>query len=39
MYHNGNGITVERSKVEAYFQIAESLYEDLFGTPLNLDDS
>ncbi len=39
MYHNGNGITVERSKVEAYFQIAKSLYEDLFGTPLNLDDS
>jgi hypothetical protein len=39
MYHNGNGITVERSKVEAYFQIAKVLYEDLFSTPLNLDDS
>lgn len=39
MYHNGNGITVERSKVETYFQIAKSLYEDLFGIRLSLDDS
>lgn len=39
MYHNGNGITVERSKVETYFQIAKSLYEDLFDMTLSLDDS
>lgn len=31
LYHSGNGITVERARVEAYFQIALTLFENLFG--------
>lgn len=31
LYHSGNGITVERSKVETYFQLSVTLYESLFG--------
>ncbi|MEE9159864.1 MAG: hypothetical protein V3U60_15955 [Gammaproteobacteria bacterium] len=31
LYHSGNGITVERARVEAYFQIALALFENLFG--------
>jgi hypothetical protein len=30
LYHNGNGLTVDKSKVEAYFEIAKTLYESLF---------
>ena len=30
LYHNGNGITVDRAKAEAYFQIAIALFEVLF---------
>lgn len=39
LYHSGNGITVERARVEAYFQLASALFENLFGTPPTLDDS
>ncbi|HEY6763979.1 MAG TPA: hypothetical protein VI386_04345, partial [Candidatus Sulfotelmatobacter sp.] len=31
LYHSGNGITVERSRVEGYFQIGSLLFENLFG--------
>jgi hypothetical protein len=39
LYHSGNGITVERSRVEAYFQIGSVLFENLFGFALQIDDS
>jgi hypothetical protein len=39
LYHSGNGITVELSRVEAYFQIACLLFENLFGTPVRIDDA
>ena len=39
LYHSGNGITVDRSKVEAYFQIASTLFENLFGATLEFDVS
>jgi len=31
LYHSGNGITVEKTKVETYFELASSLFENLFG--------
>ena len=31
LYHSGNGLTVEVSKVETYSQLAISLFESLFG--------
>ena len=34
LYHQGNGLTVERSKVEVYAQIAAALFENLFGVKL-----
>lgn len=37
LYHSGNGITVESTKVETYFEIALHLFENLFGFPLKLD--
>jgi hypothetical protein len=39
LYHSGNGITVERARVEAYFQIASSLFQNLFGTPPHIDEA
>jgi hypothetical protein len=39
LYHSGNGITVDRSRVEAYFQIGSLLFENLFGSALQIDDS
>ncbi len=36
LYHNGNGLTVEREKVETYTGIAIRLYETLFEDKLNL---
>jgi hypothetical protein len=39
LYHSGNGITVEKARVEAYFQIAALLFENLFGVPPRIDDS
>lgn len=39
LYHSGNGITVERSRVEAYFQIACVMFENLFGCTLQIDDA
>ncbi len=37
LYHSGNGITVERSKVETYLQLAMTLFESLFGVPPEID--
>jgi hypothetical protein len=31
LYHSGNGITVDSSKVEIYLQLATSLFQSLFG--------
>jgi len=31
LYHSGNGITVEKSKVETYVELAIALFESLFG--------
>lgn len=31
LYHDGNGITVEKEKVEVYAEIAKILFENLFG--------
>ena len=36
LYHSGNGITVERSKVETYFELALILFENLFSIRPNL---
>jgi len=38
LYHSGNGITVERARAEAYFQIAGALFENLFGHAPDLND-
>jgi len=37
LYHSGNGITVNRARVEAYFQIALALFENLFGFVPSID--
>jgi len=34
LYHQGNGLTVERDKVEVYAELANLLFRNLFGTPL-----
>ncbi|OJI42595.1 hypothetical protein VVATL9824_03560 [Vibrio vulnificus] len=34
LYHDGNGITVEKGKVEAYAEIAKILFENLFGVEI-----
>jgi hypothetical protein len=39
LYHSANGITVETAKVEAYFQIAIHLFQTLFNTALEIDDT
>lgn len=37
LYHAGNGISVEASKVETYLEIAKILFENLFQEKLELD--
>lgn len=39
LYHQGNGLTVERRKVEVYAELAKVLFENLFGVPMHLDES
>lgn len=41
LYHQGNGLTVERAKVEVYGQLAAALFESLFGVkpPTPTDDA
>ncbi len=34
LYHQGNGLTVERDKVEIYAEIANTLFKNLFGEEL-----
>lgn len=34
LYHNGNGLTVERARVEVYSELAKTLFAALFGAPL-----
>lgn len=37
LYHQGNGLTVDRDKVEIYSELAKLLFEGLFGTKLTFD--
>lgn len=37
LYHDGNGITVEKEKVEAYAEIAKILFENFFGVNIEQD--
>jgi len=34
LYHQGNGLTVEREKVEIYAELANILFKNLFGYPI-----
>jgi hypothetical protein len=34
LYHQGNGLTVERDKIEIYSELANTLFENLFGQKL-----
>jgi hypothetical protein len=37
LYHEGNGLTVEKRYVEVYAELAAKLFEALFGCPLELN--
>lgn len=39
LYHQGNGLTVEREKVEAYAEIAEQLFNSLFETSVSFSST
>lgn len=39
LYHNGNGLTVEREKAQIYAELAKTLFLNLFGCSLNLPES
>ncbi len=39
LYHQGNGLTVEQSKVEAYAEIAEQLFNSLFETSVSFSST
>jgi hypothetical protein len=39
LYHQGNGLTVERDKVEVYSEIARLLFKNLFGTDLPVKET
>jgi len=39
LYHQGNGLTVERRKVEVYAELAKVLFENLFGVEMQLGES
>jgi hypothetical protein len=39
LYHQGNGLTVERDKVAVYSEVAKTLYANLFGSPLAVPTS
>jgi len=38
LYHQGNGLTVERNKVEVYAKLADTLFLNLFGVRLVTDE-
>jgi hypothetical protein len=37
LYHDGNGLTVERAKVELYAEIADMMFRALFGVSLKIN--
>jgi len=39
LYHDGNGVTVESTQVEAYLEVAKLLFKNLFGTPLDTESA
>lgn len=39
LYHQGNGLTVERKQVEVYAGLAKTLFESLFGITLDVADT
>ena len=39
LYHQGNGLTVERDKVEVYAELAKLLFNNLFGFDLQMPES
>jgi hypothetical protein len=39
LYHQGNGLTVERSKVEVYAELAKVLFRNLFGVELDAEEA
>ncbi len=39
LYHQGNGLTVERDKVEVYAELARVLFQNLFGCQLAVEES
>ena len=39
LYHQGNGLTVERDKVEVYSELAKLLFKNLFGVELLPDEA
>jgi hypothetical protein len=39
LYHQGNGLTVERDKVEIYSELAKVLFKNLFGVDLLVKDN
>lgn len=39
LYHDGNGLTVERAKVEVYAELAQRLFDALFGVELEIPDT
>jgi hypothetical protein len=39
LYHQGNGLTVERTKVEAYAELAKALFKCLYGIELDVPET
>ncbi len=39
LYHQGNGLTVERNKVEVYAELAKLLFKNLFGIDIEITES
>ena len=39
LYHQGNGLTVERDKVKVYAELAKLLFKNLFGLDLQIPES
>ncbi len=38
LYHQGNGLTVERQKVDVYAELAKLLYMNLFGSEIEVEE-
>jgi len=39
IYHQGSGITIERQKIENYADIAKTLFQNLFETPVGIPET